>query len=323
MPDPLPEQHQDAFNNARQTLQALARNIELVIRGQGHAVRKLLACFAGGGHALLEDVPGTGKTTLAKAFAKSMNATFTRVQFTPDLLPSDILGVSVFDQREQIFKLHKGPVFTNILLGDEINRASPRTQSALLEAMAEEQVSIDGVLHPLEQPFFVLATQNPSDFHGTYPLPESQMDRFAMRFSLGYVSREDEVAILSDQTLRHPLEDIQACSGIPEALNLRQAVRQVRISEEIKHYVVDLAAATRAAPGVRLGASPRASLALMRCSQALGLMDGFDFVTPDAVREAAVPVLAHRLGLERGGRSEGENAERIVRDLLDSLPVPA
>lgn len=321
-------QRHTPLETARTTIQALTTNIENVIRGQKHAVRKLLACFAGGGHALLEDVPGTGKTTLAKTFARSMNATFTRVQFTPDLLPSDILGVSVFDQREQAFRLHKGPVFTNILLGDEINRASPRTQSALLEAMAEEQVSIDGALHELEQPFFVVATQNPSDFHGTYPLPESQMDRFAMRFAMGYVSREEEAAILSDQQQAHPLQRISAVCGLQDALQLRHATRQVRMSEEIKRYVVDLVAGTRTAPSVRLGASPRASLALMHCAQALSLMDGFDFVTPDAVQEAAPPVLAHRLGLElRAGaatQAGGQTAaERIVRDVLESLPAPA
>lgn len=322
----MSSQSSEAFARGRETLQALAAGIQRVIRGQEHAVRKLLACFAGSGHALLEDVPGTGKTTMAKAFARSMNAAFTRVQFTPDLLPSDILGVSVFDQREQVFRLHKGPIFTNILLGDEINRASPRTQSALLEAMAEEQVSIDGVLHPLEQPFFVVATQNPSDFHGTYPLPESQMDRFAMRFSMGYVSREQEAAMLDDQTLEHPLDAVAPCCDVAAALELRAAARQVRVSHELRNYMVDLTAGTRTAPGVRLGASPRATLALMRCSQALSLMDGFDFVTPDAVQEAAPAVLAHRLGLDlrvqSGGGAE-TGAERIVRGVLESLQAPS
>lgn len=305
------------------TLQSLAATVEAVIRGQSSAVRKLLACFAGGGHALLEDVPGTGKTTLAKTFAKAMRLDFARVQFTPDLLPSDILGVSIFDQREQAFSFHKGPVFTNILLADEINRASPRTQSALLEAMAEEQVSVDGVLHKLEKPFFVIATQNPSDFHGTYPLPESQMDRFAMRFSLGYVAPEEEVAILKAQTVRHPLEDVRPCADAQQALDLQAAVRTVRLSPEIRRYVVDLTSATRNMPGVRLGASPRASLALMRCAQALSLMDGRGYVTPEVVQEAAVPVIAHRLGMEQQVRYAGDSAERTVRDILESLPVPA
>ncbi len=309
-----------SFAGARQTLETLAKNIESVIIGQRHAVRKLLACFAGSGHALLEDVPGTGKTTLAKTFARSMNAAYTRVQFTPDLLPSDILGVSIFDQRDQSFKLHRGPIFTNILLGDEINRASPRTQSALLEAMGEEQVSIDGVIHLLAQPFFVIATQNPADFHGTYPLPESQMDRFAMCFSMGYVGIRDEVAILTSQLLEHPLEKLSACCDLRDALELRRAVRHVRISDEIKNYIVSLTAATRIAPGVRLGASPRASLALMRCAQAFSLMDGNDFVTPEAVQEAALPVLAHRLGMERQAPHSRESA---VQNAMASLPVPS
>ncbi len=302
---------------------SLHENIETVIHGQRHAVRKLLACFAGGGHALMEDVPGTGKTTLAKAFARSMEARFSRVQFTPDLMPTDILGVSIFDQRDQVFRFHEGPIFTHILLGDEINRASPRTQSALLEAMAEGQVSIDGQLYTLNMPFFVVATQNPSDFHGTYPLPESQMDRFAMRFSMGYLQPGEEVAMLSAQVHVHPLESLESCCDLQAGLLLQAAVREVRISEEVKRYVVDIVHATRHAPGVRLGASPRASLALMRSAQALSLFDGYEFVTPESVQEAAAPVLTHRLGMERQAEYSGASAGNVIEGILESMPVPA
>ena len=317
----------DADSRPGQTPQVLAAriraNIERVMSGQTHTINNVLAAFLAGGHVLLEDNPGTGKTTLAKALAKSVHVEFRRVQFTPDLLPSDILGVSVFNPRDQNFSFHAGPIFTQVLLADEINRASPRTQSALLEAMAEGQVSIEGKTHALDDLFFVIATQNPVEFRGTYPLPEAQMDRFAVRLSLGYVSAEAEVAIVSAQEQAHPLDGIAACVSADEVRALKQHVKNIRISDELKRYAVDLARATRGAPSVQLGAGPRASLALTRMAQALALVQGDDYVKPDHIRDMAVAVLAHRLSLDPSAKFSGLTAQEAVGTILKSIPVPA
>jgi len=309
-------------SDPRATFHRLQSTIERVIEGQSSTLRKLLAALATGGHVLLEDYPGTGKTTLAKALAYALDARFRRIQFTPDLLPADILGVAIYNQKVQEFEFHEGPIFTNILLADEINRASPRTQSALLEAMGEGQVSVEGERRVLSDLFFVVATQNPVEFRGTYPLPEAQMDRFALRLSLGYLPLEREVAMLTAQQRRHPLTTIEPCASVEEVLVWRRAAAEVRVSDELKRYVVELVGATRVAPGVRLGASPRASLALMKCSQALALFDGQDFVAPEHVQEVAVPAMAHRLLLDPQAQFSGLSAETVVQEILARIPAP-
>jgi MoxR-like ATPase len=305
----------------RDALAALEDQLGTVILGKPGVIKDLVTALLGGGHILMEDVPGVGKTTLAKALARSLSAKFRRVQFTPDLLPTDILGSSIYNPRDGSFAFKPGPIFTNVLLADEINRASPRTQSSLLEAMSERQASIEGTTYPIAAPFLVIATQNPIEFHGTYPLPEAQLDRFSMRIDLGYPAAEHEVAVLYSQFHHHPLDDVRPVLDVAGVRALQDAARAVRVDPAIARYVVDLAAATRRHPSLKTGCSPRGTLTLFRVAQARAFREGRDYAVPEDVKAVAVPVLAHRLALDTKARYSGVQRHDVVRELLDSVPV--
>jgi MoxR-like ATPase len=305
-------------------LERLRANVASVFLGKPEVIQFALAALLAEGHLLIEDVPGIGKTLLAKALARSLGCSFNRIQFTPDLLPSDLLGTSVFHQGSGAFVFQPGPLFAQVVLADEINRATPRTQSALLEAMSDRQVSLDGQTRPLGPPFFVMATQNPYEFEGTYPLPESQLDRFLVRLRIGYPDRASEKQILTGHRTGEPVDRLQPVLTSADVTALQGAVRQVRVDESLADYVLDLIAGTRQHPDVYLGGSTRASLALYRAAQALALVEGRSYVVPDDVKRLAGPVLAHRILLRgaRQGRS-GDAAEDIVRDVVAQTPVPA
>jgi MoxR-like ATPase len=300
----------------------IEQSLSSVIRGKPDSIRLLLISLLAGGHVLLEDVPGTGKTTLAKSLARCIAGQFRRVQFTPDLLPADITGSSFYNPRDGSFEFREGPVFANVLLADEINRTSPRTQSALLEVMSEAQVTIDGHRRDLPRPFLVVATQNPIEFHGTYPLPEAQLDRFACRLALGYPDREAEIDVLFSQNDRHPFEDLTPVATCPEILALQDAVKQVKVDRSVAEYIIRLTHATRTDPRLRLGVSPRGSLALYRMAQASAALASRPFVTPDDIRSLALPTLAHRLLLDTKSKYAGATPTAVIEEILAKVPVP-
>ena len=304
------------------TTEKIEANLASVIRGKPESIRLLLISLLAGGHTLLEDVPGTGKTTLAKSLARSMDGIFRRIQFTPDLLPADITGSSFYNPGDGSFTFREGPVFANVVLADEINRTSPRTQSALLEVMSEGQVSVDGRRRDLPRPFFVVATQNPTDFHGTYPLPEAQLDRFAVRVTLGYPDLPHEMEILYGQSQHHPFDDLRPVVSCEEVLDLQEQVRAVRVDQALAEYILRLVDWTRHDPRIRLAVSPRGSLTLFRTAQARALTEGRDYVLPDDVRALAGPVLAHRMMLDTKTKYGGLSGVQMVEEALDKIPVP-
>lgn len=297
-------------------------NIEKVIVGKRSTVDLAVVALLCQGHLLIEDVPGVGKTMLARSLARSLGCSFSRIQFTPDMLPSDVTGVSIFNQVSREFEFRNGPVMAQVVLADEINRATPKTQAALLEAMEERQVTVDGVTHMLPLPFMVLATQNPIEYEGTFPLPEAQVDRFMLRIRLGYPSTEDEIRVLERQQYRHPFQELEQVVSVEELTTVQEAVKDVYISQGLKRYIVELANQTRQHGEVYLGASPRGSLALFRTAQARAAMLGRDYILPDDIKALAVPTLAHRVILGPGARLRDLSPEQVVEEIMNSVPVP-
>jgi MoxR-like ATPase len=300
----------------------VVRNVERVVIGKRETVELALICLLCQGHLLIEDVPGVGKTMLARSLAKSLGCTFHRIQFTPDMLPSDVTGVSIYNQARQAFEFKPGPIMAQIVLADEINRATPKTQSALLEAMQERQVTVDGISHPLPPPFMVLATLNPIEYEGTFQLPEAQLDRFSLRVGLGYPKIDDEIDILKRQQFHHPLEDISQVVSAEEVIAAQESIHHVFVAESVFHYMVEIVQKTREHKDVYLGASPRGSLALYKTSQAKALLAGREYVLPDDVKDLVVPALSHRIILGPGARLRNLTSEMVIREVLSGVMVP-
>jgi MoxR-like ATPase len=308
--------------SARAVAKRIIENVQRVILGKDEAIQLGVLALMSQGHVLIEDVPGVGKTMLAKSLARSTGCGFSRIQFTPDLLPSDITGVSIFNQKTSEFQFRPGPIISQVVLADEINRATPKTQSALLEAMEEHQVTVEGVTYPLPGPFMVMATQNPIEYEGTFPLPEAQVDRFLLRIRLGYPTIDQEVAIMDSQQLSHPFENLASVVSPEEVLVLQEETRNIYVDPLVKRYIASLVDSSRKHRDVALGCSPRASLALQRTGQAMTLLQGRDYVLPDDVKELAEPVMAHRLVLTAGARMQGVDGRHVVRQLTEEIPVP-
>jgi len=310
------------MSNVPSVAKAIVANVEHVIIGKRDAVELAVVGLLCQGHLLIEDVPGVGKTMLARALAKSIGCIFRRIQFTPDMLPSDVTGVSIFNQQSRQFEFREGPVFAQIVLADEINRATPKTQAALLEAMEERQVTVDGVTRPLSRPFLVLATQNPIEYEGTFPLPEAQLDRFMLRIQLGYPSASNEIAMLNSQQFKHPIDELEQAVDTQALIDAQEAIKSVHVDDKIKSYIVELMMQTRKHPEVSLGASPRGSLVLYRTAQARAALAGRDFVTPDDVKALAPAGLAHRMIISPSARIKDVTTHSVLSDILGSVPVP-
>ncbi len=326
----MPDQNQ-VYNNARprqrleivqHVAERIVHSVSQVIVGKRNEVRMTVLGLISQGHILIEDIPGVGKTMMAKALSKSMGCSFSRIQFTPDMLPSDVTGVSLFNQATREFEFRAGPIMAQVVLADEINRATPKTQAALLEAMEEKQVTVDGVTYPLGQPFLLMATQNPIEYEGTFPLPEAQLDRFIMRIQLGYPTPHEEMSILTSQQYEHPLANVLQVVSVEELIAAQNATRHVYVSDYVKQYIIALVSATRQHPDVYLGSSPRGSLALFRCAQTRAAMAGRDSVEPDDIKALAEATLAHRIIVGPAARIRDISARTIVQDILNSTPVP-
>ncbi len=316
------EKVDDNINKAQQLAEKIIQNVEKVMVGKTEAVRLAVIALISQGHLLIEDAPGVGKTMLARSLAKSINCSFKRIQFTPDMLPGDITGVTIYNQKMGDFEFHPGPIAAQVVLADEINRATPKVQSALLEAMEERQITVDGVTHKMPSPFHVLATQNPIEYEGTFRLPEAQLDRFLLRINIGYPSPSEEIAIIERQQYIHPIEQISHVVDASDVLMLQETVKKIYVDDLIKQYIVSLVDTTRRHPSIYLGSSPRGSLALFRAAQARALLLGRDFVLPDDIKALAEPALAHRSLLSATGQSQGKDGRAFISEILETVPVP-